>query len=316
MILEGEEAVAPTTFGTVRMDTMNKLKYHGAYDEEMKKVEFYEEEGEDKVQLWTPNRNKTFDYDTSNEGLYIENFSSRPEDKIPEIGDVPKVTSTKKSSKQGISQKDEKSMSDMHLTQKISFSNEEKNWTLQNKDIKTAYQDFKNMENYNSSDSNFENKMNIKRSTNTKIDKSDFISGHKEKSEHKHIKKDTSAIQQTENEPPTMNAFEYIKQMQKENFEQEKLREIQQPPMSKEIEVKQLGQGVQKRINFALGSANSALTKSMSRNKTEDIDETFKNDDGLLRLCDPKYLPVDLNKLSSVEVMEILEKGIIYDKRK
>jgi len=156
--------------------------------------------------------------------------------------------------------------------------------------------------------------MNIKLSTNTKIDKSDFKSGHKEKSEHKHIKKDTSAIQQTENEPPTMNAFEYIKQMQKENFEQEKLRDIQQPPMSKEIEVKQLGQGVQKRINFALGSANSALTKSMSRNKTEDIDETFKNDDGLLRLCDPKYLPVDLNKLSSVEVMEILEKGIIYDK--
>merc|ERR1712141_789732 len=99
---------------------------------------------------------------------------------------------------------------------------------------------------------------NIKRSTNTKIDKSDFISGHKEKGEHKHIKKDTSAIQQIENEPPTMNAFEYIKQMQKENFEQEKLREIQQPPMSKEIEVKQLGQGVQKRINYALGSERSS----------------------------------------------------------
>merc|ERR1712223_740104 len=119
-IPEGEEAVAPTTFGTVRMDTMNKLKYHGAYDEEMKKVEFFEEEGEDKVQLWTTNGNKTFDYDTSNEGLYIENFSSRPEDKIPEIGDVPKVTSTKKSSKKSTSQKDENGMTDRPLTQRIS----------------------------------------------------------------------------------------------------------------------------------------------------------------------------------------------------
>ena len=297
------------------MDTMNKLKYHGAYDEEMKKVEFYEEEGEDKVQLWTPNRNKTLDYDTSNEGLYIENFSSRPEDKIPEIGDVPKVTSTKKSSKKSISQKDGNSISDMPLMEKNSFSNEEKNWTPQNKANKTAYQDL-NMENYNSRDSNFDNKINIKVSSNTKIDKSDFKSGPKEKSEYKHVKKDTSAIQQTENEPPTMNAFEYIKQMQKENFEQEKLREIPKPPMSKEIEVKQLGQGVQKRINFALGSANSALTKSVTQNTTEDNDETFKNNDGLVRPCDPKYLPVDLNKLSSVEVMEILEKGIIYDKRK
>merc|ERR1712223_447326 len=117
-IPEGEEAVAPTTFGTVRMDSMNKLKYHGAYDEEMKRVEFYEEEGEDKVQLWTTNRNKTFDYETSNEGLYIENFSSRPEDKIPEIGDVPKVTSTKKSSKKSTSQKDENGMTDRPLTEK------------------------------------------------------------------------------------------------------------------------------------------------------------------------------------------------------
>ena len=206
-------------------------------------------------------------------------------------------------------------MSDMTLTEKNSFSNEEKNWTQQNKANKTTYQDL-NLENHISSDSNFDNKINIKLSTNTKIDESDFKSGHKEKSEQKHVKKDTSAIQQTENEPPTMNAFEYIKQMQKENFEQEKLREIPQPPMSKEIEVKKLGQGVQKRINFAIGSANSALTKSVSQNKSEDNDQTFKNNDGLIRPCDPKYLPVDLNKLSSVEVMEILEKGIIYDKSK
>ena len=47
IFLEGEEVVAPTTFGTVRMDSINKLKYHGAYDEDMKKADFYEEE-EDK----------------------------------------------------------------------------------------------------------------------------------------------------------------------------------------------------------------------------------------------------------------------------
>ena len=315
IFLEGEEVVAPTTFGTVRMDSINKLKYHGAYDEDTKKADFYEEE-EDKVQLWTPNKTKTFEYDTSEEGLYIENFSSRPEDKIREIGDVPEITKKSKS----ISKNVGSSIADVSLTQKMSqkmsFSDEEKNWTRQNKAHKTTYQ-HSNTEIYNSDSNYFDNK--IKKKINTKADKSEFKSDHgKGKSENKVVRKDTSM--QNENEPPKMNAFEYIKLMQKENFEQEKLREMSQSPMSKEVEVKQLGQGVQKRINYALGSerssANSALTKNKTRNETDDDDdEPFKNGDGL-RPCDPKYLPVDINKLSSVEVMEILEKGIIFDKRK
>ena len=110
--------------------------------------------------------------------------------------------------------------------------------------------------------------------------------------------------------PTTMKAYKFIDQLRTEALIQE--TDVQSQPVgSKEIEVRNINKSLQAKISDAMGFRNN---KAVSR--TDDDDGRQNSKENLGSKIDPKFVPTDLTKLTSVEVVSLLKNSVLYNEGK
>lgn len=80
---------------------------------------------------------------------------------------------------------------------------------------------------------------------------------------------------------------------------------------SKETEVRKIGQGIETRMASVV-PIGTQKNNSLSKDAEFEGDNPGQNNLG--GRVDPKFLPLDLTKLTSVEVIALLKDNIIYNK--
>ena len=105
-----------------------------------------------------------------------------------------------------------------------------------------------------------------------------------------------------------MKAIKYVTQLRQLDRDQQAKQESL-PRLNKELEVQQIGQSWESR--FAQVTKSSQRT-SKERFTIEDSDEVPCYNPTLQ--VNDKFLPPDLTKLSSVQVVEMLKQSVIFDK--
>jgi hypothetical protein len=110
--------------------------------------------------------------------------------------------------------------------------------------------------------------------------------------------------------PPTVKAYKFIRHLRNESI---LAKSSSNDPMrySKETEVRKIGQGIETRIASVVGTQ-----KNNSLSKDAEFEQDNPGQNNLGGRVDPKFLPLDLTKLTSVEVLALLKDNIIYDKGK
>ena len=280
------DVMSPTNFGAVRLDSANQPKFHGAFDTEFKNnMNTDDIDNVDKVSVLQhkENLNENFEkYDTSEEGYYLDE-PLRPEDRIPEIEKLK--TKTKKTKlEKNIPVKTKVQEEKVETANEISYDNSV---------------NYKPNKLHLSEDKKYSNKLTKAKEKKTNEKKPTEI---KNVMEH--------------HQTPTMNAYEFVKQIRKKSFEQQ-IIETKPKKLDKETEILQLGKGLQSRMKDTVVLADSKTSKNRSDiQELEEISKPFKGGK-----VNPKFLPhgwwgQNMNKLSSVEVEDILKKGVLYDKRK
>ena len=274
---DGEEIISTTNFGTVRLDSMNTPKRHGIFDEEAKIDPF---ESENKVMYSEPDKSVKFNpVEVASKEFFLEN-SPRPEDEIPKIGEKPSKPSPRiKSTKKAV---------------KEELPEEPSN-----------YQKF--------------DKLVVKKSPKIKQDsKPKEASNENSKSDIKQKKKvNKSNEENSSNDQSTMNALQFVKKIRQEAALQK--TEIENVVRhNKESEILRIGEGSQAKLKAVARSLD--LEKISGKRNRQN---TFSEDDGEdqikgynLGYVDPKFLPINLQKLTSAEVEVLMQKSVLFDKRK
>lgn len=110
--------------------------------------------------------------------------------------------------------------------------------------------------------------------------------------------------------PVTMKAYQFLKHLRDEEFINEANASSQNTAFrSKEEDVAMIGQSLQSRIDNSMSFKKRNSTTS---EENEDYSSKFKFDPQGRVI--PKFLPTDLSMLSSIEVIKLLQKSVIYDK--
>ena len=110
--------------------------------------------------------------------------------------------------------------------------------------------------------------------------------------------------------PPTVKAYKFINHLRNESILS---KNSSNDPMrfSKETEVIKIGQGIETRIASVVPIGTQ---KNNSLSKDAELEGDNPGQNNLGGRVDPKFLPLDLAKLTSVEVIALLKDNIIYDK--
>ena len=136
-----------------------------------------------------------------------------------------------------------------------------------------------------------------------------------EKKENTRTAKVKSAIDENgenKQQPPTVKAYKFINHLRRENI-LEKRSTKESKRFSKETEVLKIGESLKSRIAKVTKPETSVGQKKLKDSKELEESPTLNHLNGRV---DPKYLPTDLSKLTSVEVISLLKNGIVYDKSK
>ena len=283
---DGEEIISTTNFGTVRLDSMNVPKRHGVFDQEVT-VDTFESKSQVMYSEPSENVNKSKPVEVATNELFLEN-SLRPEDEIRKIGGEslskkPPPSAKIKSSKKAV--KEELSKEPL-VYQKFDKQ-------IVKHSPKKLKPDSKTQE---ATGSNKESKSEIKE-------------------EKKVVKKLDEEI--SSKDPSTMNALQFVKKIRREAVLQK--TEIENVVRhNKESEILQIGEGIQAKLKAVSRSVEFDNISGKRNQKTIDEDggEERMKDANNLGYLDPKFLPINLEKLTSAEVEVLVQKSVLFDRRK
>merc|ERR1712212_241074 len=130
-----------------------------------------------------------------------------------------------------------------------------------------------------------------------------------EKKEEVGTAKVKSSIEKDEQQPTTIKAYKFINHLRRESILEEKSNE-KPKRFSKETEVIKIGQSLQTKIAKVMKPETS---KGQESNDSQEKEESHATNN-LNGRVDPEYLPTNLTKLTSVELIALLKNSIIYDK--
>ena len=118
------------------------------------------------------------------------------------------------------------------------------------------------------------------------------------------------------NDPSTMNALQFVKKIRKEAALQK--TEIENVVRhDKESEILRIGEGSQAKLKAVARSMDLEKISGKRNQNTlaeEDGEDQIKGSN--LGHVDPKFLPINLQKLTSAEVEVLMQKSVLFDKRK
>ena len=112
--------------------------------------------------------------------------------------------------------------------------------------------------------------------------------------------------------PNSMKAIKYVTQLRQLEREQQAQQHL--PRLDKELEIQHIGQSWQSRLaSVTVQRPPASRTAKKPRDNDDDGDGETPSYNPNLQV-QSKYLPPDLTKMSSVQVIDILKQSVIFDK--
>ena len=127
--------------------------------------------------------------------------------------------------------------------------------------------------------------------------------------ENKNLKDNAISVKKKSNDLEDNDSIKAIKYIAK--IRQLKDSGMDANRLDKETEISQIGQSLQSRLSAVM---QQKAPQSQKKSRALNDRDTDSPRPVVLNRVDPKFLPQDLSKLTSIEVISILKRSILFDK--